>query len=312
MKSRLRWREIPGPCLKLGKIRISLFAACSSLAGFILAAPRLNLGFLVPWAGVLTLACGASALNQFQERAIDGKMDRTRQRPLPSHLVPPALALIFSGLLMFSGGWILSRAGAVAVILGLCAVAWYNGVYTQLKKISAFAAVPGALTGAFPPAIGWACGGGNLTDQRLWALALFFFMWQVPHFWTIALDRSREYRAAGLPTLSDIFSEKQIRRIVFHWILGTAACSLLICFCGTVHSFIAKCGFLGVSSWLIYAGFSFRQFRERAGSTLFRKMNYFLLAVLLLFVLDWLSAVLPLQPKYVSAIMAPAGWQLPP
>jgi len=308
MKSRLQWSEIPGPWLKLCKIRISLLAACSSLAGFILAAPRLSLGFLVPWAGVLTLACGASALNQYQERDVDGKMERTKQRPLPSNRVPPVWALIFSGLLMFSGFWILSKAGAVAVILGSCAVAWYNGVYTQLKKISAFAAVPGALTGAFPPAIGWACGGGNLTDQRLWALALFFFMWQVPHFWTIAFDRSREYRAAGLPTLSDSFSETQIRRVVFHWILGTAACSLLLCFCGPVHSSIARCALLAISSWLIYAGFSFRQFRERTGSTLFRKMNHFMLAVLLLLFLDWLLAVLPLQPKYLSAIMALARW----
>jgi protoheme IX farnesyltransferase len=308
MKSRFRWREIPGACLKLGKIRISLFAACSSLAGFILASPRLNLGFLVPWAGVLTLACGASALNQYQEKDVDGKMERTKQRPLPSNQVPPAWALIFSGLLIFSGCWILSRAGAVALILGLCAVAWYNGVYTQLKKISAFAAVPGALTGAFPPAIGWACGGGNLTDQRLWAMALFFFMWQVPHFWTIAFDRSREYREAGLPTLSDIFSEKQIRRIVFQWILGTAACSLLICFCSAVYSSITRCALLAISSWLIYAGFSFRQFKERAGLTLFRKMNHYMLAFLLLLFVDWLSAVLPLQPKYLSAIMALACW----
>jgi heme o synthase len=310
MKNLVRWREILGPWLKLCKIRISLFAACSSLVGFILAAQRLSPRLVIPWAGILILACGASALNQYQERDVDGKMDRTKQRPLPTNRVPPAWALVFSGLLMFWGCWILSRGGAVAVILGFCAVAWYNGVYTQLKKISAFAAVPGALTGAIPPAIGWACGGGQLTDQRLWAVALFFFMWQVPHFWTIAFDRSREYRTAGLPTLSDSFSETQIRRIVFHWILGTAACSLLLCFCGAVHSFITRCALLAVSSWLIYAGFSFRQFRERTGLTLFRQMNHFMLAVLLLLFLDRFATVLTLQSKYLSAVMALARWQL--
>ncbi|MGZ7065747.1 MAG: UbiA family prenyltransferase, partial [Candidatus Aminicenantales bacterium] len=214
--------------LALCRPGVSLLAACSALAGCLLAPEGVSARFLVPWAGVLVLACGAGALNQVQERETDARMERTKGRPIPTGRIAPARALAFSLLLLLLGMSILAAGGRTAVFLGVLAVAWYNGVYTRLKAISAFAAIPGALTGAFPPAIGWACGGGSLADFRLYALCLILFAWQVPHFWLVVMDRGREYREAGLPGLTEFFTGVQIRRLVSFWILGTAACSLLL------------------------------------------------------------------------------------
>ncbi len=292
-RTRWKWKEIPSQYLKLCKIRISLLSACSALPGYILAGSGIKGGLLIPWAGVLILACGACALNQYQERGIDLRMARTSQRPIPSGSIQPLQALVFSLLLMGIGFWILAMSGSVAPILGLSAVAWYNGVYTYLKRISPFAAVPGALTGALPPAIGWACGGGHFADVRLYALCLFFFMWQVPHFWLLLLGRGGEYKETGLLTLADLFSEGQLRRIVSQWIFGTAACSLLISLYGPVQASFTGYALLGVSLWLGYQGMRFRRKSGPASLVLFRKMNHYMLVVLLLLSLDWLPVRFP-------------------
>jgi hypothetical protein len=86
-------------------------------------------------------------------------------------------------------------------------VLWYNGVYTFLKRKSPFAAIPGAVIGAIPPAIGWICGKGALSfDPQILALSFFFFIWQVPHFWLLLLNFGRDYEKAGFPSLTRIFN----------------------------------------------------------------------------------------------------------
>jgi protoheme IX farnesyltransferase len=133
------------------------------------------------------------------------------------------MGLIFSGsLILFCG------TGPVTLALGLFAVLWYNGVYTYLKRKTAFATIPGALIGVIPPALGWVSGGGSILDSRLWGISFFFFIWQVPHFWLLFLNFSRDYERAGLPSLTKIFSPEQLRRIIFFWILSTAVSSLII------------------------------------------------------------------------------------
>jgi protoheme IX farnesyltransferase len=104
----------------------------------------------------------------------------------------------------------------------------YNGFYTPLKKYTAFAVVPGSLVGALPPYIGWLAAGGELTDTSILLVAIFFFIGQIPHFWLLLLMFGKEYSFVGYPSLTDIFSENQIKRLSYTWILSTLASALLI------------------------------------------------------------------------------------
>jgi protoheme IX farnesyltransferase len=162
---------------------IALFAALSAVTGMILAAGRLSPAMGVLSLGVFFLACGASALNQFQEIDFDRLMARTRARPLPSGRLSPRWGITCSLILILSGLLLLSFASWRASLLGAAALVWYNGFYTPLKKKTPFAVIPGALIGAIPPFLGWVVGGGDWRSPRILALAFFFFLWQVPHFW---------------------------------------------------------------------------------------------------------------------------------
>ena len=180
----------------------------------------------------------------------------------------------------------------MALGLGLFAVAWYNGFYTHLKRKTALAAVPGALIGAVPPALGWVCGKGDLFDSRIWAIAFFFFIWQVPHFWLLFLDFAEDYERAGLPSLKGIFSTGQLRRIVFLWILSTGVSSLSIPLFGFVNSYPALLLLLLGSFWIIWNGMDFLRIYSDGVSlkTVFKRLNAYAFAVILLLSLDVISS----------------------
>ena len=272
--------------LELCKPGLSLLVASAAVAGYLTASPRWSDDLIWTWSGVLILAAGAAALNQYQDRRVDARMERTRGRPLPSGGIPPSRALGFSLLLLAAGLMILSLGGSRPVILGAAAAAWYNGVYTPLKKISPFAAVPGALSGALAPAVGWAFAGGRLDDPRIAALALLLFVWQIPHFWLVAIARAGEYRAAGVPNVLDVVSESQARRIVAHWVLATAVGTVIIAGWGTFQIPLTRWGVLATSLWLAGRALGFRASAVRQESSLFRTMNLHMLAVLALICLD--------------------------
>ncbi|MDA8085076.1 MAG: protoheme IX farnesyltransferase [Nitrospiraceae bacterium] len=224
-----------GAVAGLFKIRVSAFTALSSVTGLLLEngnggnaghSPSRLAGLA---AGVLLLASGASALNQFQEAGTDARMPRTRTRPIPSGLIRPAHALLLSLMLMQAGSIILFVFGGVMpAALGGLAVLWYNLVYTPLKKITPFAVIPGALAGAIAPAIGWVYNGGSLSDPKALIVCFFFYIWQIPHFWLFLLKYGEEYEKAGLPSITSVFSSRQLRRVIFVWDACTAASAMLL------------------------------------------------------------------------------------
>ena len=280
-------REKARICLCLCKARISLFSSLSAAMGFFLVADPTWEMFPALFAGVFLLSCGACALNQYLERDSDARMTRTSRRPIPSGKIRPGRALGLSLLLILSGEGLLLFTGNTAVpLLGFFAVCWYNVLYTGLKKVSAFAVVPGALVGAIPPVMGWAAGGGTLSDPRLAALAFFFFMWQVPHFWLHLLTYGKEYTEAGIPSLTDAFSRDQMERLTFQWLSATAIGALLLGLSGLLQSPFAKAGLLAVSLWLVSGGIFLMLRHEANHALLFRRANTFMLAVMVLTVID--------------------------
>jgi protoheme IX farnesyltransferase len=260
-------RTDPKIFLELGKARISLLATITTVAGYVLAAGAL--GWTLAWVtiGVFLLASGASGFNHIQERDIDALMKRTEGRPLPSRRMTLTGAIAVSvGCVVAGALVVIYGAGVTAAVLGLTAVGWYNGVYTPLKRVTAFAAVPGGVVGAIPPVIGWVAGGGALFDPRIASVAFFFFMWQVPHFWLLLLfSCGTDYERAGLPSLTRTFSVAQISRITFMWILGTVTASVLIPLFGLVHEPWLIAGFFIAGAWLVWRSLKILRAEEGAG-----------------------------------------------
>ena len=221
--------------VEFGKARIALPIALSAFTGYLLAKGSLDTGFLFPFLGVFFLACGSMAMNQVQEQKIDSMMDRTKKRPLPSGRASVQMILIYS-LICFMAGLLFLSPSPIALLLGAFTAIYYNLVYTPLKRITAFAAVPGAIVGALPPMVGWASANADLADHRIWLLASFFFMGQIPHFWLLLLMYGKDYEKAGLPSLTKILTESQIRRLTFSWILWTGAVACFLAFLGVLKS----------------------------------------------------------------------------
>lgn len=272
----------------LCRLPISFFAACSALTGYILTPDRDRSTIVLLTAGVFLLASGASALNQHQERHIDGLMQRTRRRPLPLGIIAPGNAMTFAAGLMAFGAALLAMIDPVVSALGAFAVLWYNGLYTPLKQRTAFAAVPGALVGAIPPVMGWTAGQGNMTDLKLLALAMLFVLWQIPHFWLLLLGDRDEYALAGLPSMTRVFPRERLAGIVIVWTASAGVASLVLPFYGIAASPLALVLLVALALWTTVS--ALRLLRADAGAaaarSAFRNINIFLAVIMVLIALD--------------------------
>ncbi len=278
--------------LGLCKATISLFASLSAAVGLLLANDRAGAVLPVLIMGVFLMACGACALNHYQERTTDALMPRTAGRPIPSGRIGPVDACRFSLVLIGAGAALLLSTGALtAALLGLAAILWYNGLYTWLKARNAFAAIPGALVGAIPPAIGWTAGGGSF-DARLAALCFFFFMWQVPHFLIHQRTYGKEYAEIHLPSLTSVFTVAQLDRLTFQWLLATAVSLQLVIFFGLIQSSLVHLALLAASLWFAARGMALIRRRAPDYTGIFMSTNYFILAAMLLIVADRLPRCL--------------------
>ncbi|MBX3044582.1 MAG: protoheme IX farnesyltransferase [Candidatus Kapabacteria bacterium] len=234
---------------ELSKVRITFFVAISGLVGYILAGNGLDWNIVPILAGIFILSCGSAALNHYQEIDTDSMMVRTKNRPLPTRKITSAFALITVIAMSLSGlALIWYFSNFTAFLLGIGALISYNAIYTPLKRVSAFAIMPGAIVGAMPPAIGWAAAGGMITDPKLFALGMFFFVWQIPHFWFLLLMYDVDYRRAGFPTLSKYFNSTQLKRITYVWVVALAASCMLIPLFGLTHNLLTNL-------LLLFAGF---------------------------------------------------------
>jgi heme o synthase len=288
---RYSFRESALDILCLCKIKIAIFAAMSAAAGLFLTTTPSGPLLALLITGVLFMAAGAAALNQYQERKTDALMSRTKDRPLPSGRIMPGSALFLSLFLIFSGFVVLLFTGTPeASLLGLVTVFWYNGFYTWLKTSSGFAAIPGALTGTIPPAIGWVAGGGNIFAPRLTAICFFFFMWQVLHFFVHIRVCGSQYQEAGLPSISSIFTRDQLDRLSLHWLCATVVSTQFIVLFGVIRLHFLHTAVMASSTWLILQGINFVRKSRNIHAGIFRKINYYMLLIMLLMILDGLSS----------------------
>lgn len=216
------------PWLELLKLRITVASTVTTIVGYVMARGRFDLGLVFVAGGIFLQACGAAALNQIQDAKVDARMPRTAGRPLPSGRISRRAALVYVAGLLAAGTGLSWFVSPPAAWLGLGAAVVYNGIYTPLKRVTPFAALPGALIGALPPVAGWAAAGGYLSDPVIQVVAFFFFLWQIPHFWLLLLFYERDYLAGGMPSLFDRFDRRQVTRLTFLWIAAVAVAALLM------------------------------------------------------------------------------------
>ena len=215
--------------LKLGKFTISIPVALTGFLGYFMINPSFDLPAFYTIAGIFLLSSASAALNQVQERHTDALMARTAQRPLPSGQITLSGAILFSVLCAITGSILLLLTGyPLAAAIGIFTLCWYNLVYTPLKRLTAFAVLPGALIGALPPLIGWTAAGGNPLDMEILAVAFLLFVGQMPHYWLLLIKIGDEFHQAGMPVITSLFDQRQIRNLSFVWIAATGVCVLML------------------------------------------------------------------------------------
>ncbi len=262
--------------LQLTRPRLSALVAASALAGC-LSGPRPPgaAGLAALTFGVLLLAAGCSALNQFQERSTDALMRRTCNRPLPSGRLSPGTGLLAALLMLATGlGALAAAQGTAVALLGLFAACWYNGVYTNLKKHSRFAVLPGALCGVIPPLMGWVAAGGDPADHRIVVFSGLLFLWQIPHFWLFTLRHREDFCRAGLPTVFDAFSGVQVLRIALAWSLALATGAWLLLSLGILYSPASRLLAAAIILWLTLR--TLTGLRRKAPEQMFGTLNLFM------------------------------------
>ena len=170
---------------------------------------------LIGWVtlGGYLMAGGANAINMWFDRDIDDRMVRTRLRPIPSGRMPAAAALLFGitlGVAAFTLFWIF--VNPLSAWLALSGLLFYVLVYTMwLKRSSPQNIVIGGAAGAFPPLVGWAAMTNSVDLGALYLFAIIFY-WTPPHFWALALNKQRDYGAAGVPMMPNVHGVDETKR----------------------------------------------------------------------------------------------------
>ena len=187
---------------ELTKFRLSLLVSFSAIFGFILASDNIIFFDLLVLGISGYFVTAASVINnQIIEKDLDSKMDRTKDRPLPTNRISKRNSLITSVFFMVIGLTIMTLYfNMVAGLLSLVSLFLYTFIYTPLKRIGPIAVFVGAIPGALPPLIGWVAFSGEITMEAIIIFSIQF-IWQFPHFWAIAWIYHDDYKKVGFKLL---------------------------------------------------------------------------------------------------------------
>ena len=215
---------------ELTKPEINFLIAITTAAGFWMgiaaALPHFSwTPFLHTLLGTMLVASGAATLNQLIELRYDKLMRRTARRPLASGRIAPSHALWFGvSLSLFGVVYLAISTNTLASLLAALTLLSYLLLYTPLKRITPLCTLVGAFPGAAPPLIGWAAARGRL-DPTAWVLFAIVFLWQFPHFISIAWMYREDYARAGYLVLP---SEESRNRFVIWQSVVAPAVLLLV------------------------------------------------------------------------------------
>lgn len=278
--------------VELTKPRIASLVTVTAAVGFVLgSSAAVDLaGLAAALIGTALAAGGAGALNQVVERDVDARMRRTSDRPVPAGRVDPNTGLAY-GLMLAALGLTILWFGANpwTSILGLITILLYIGVYTPLKKVTALNTLVGAVPGAIPPVMGWVASRGSL-DWGAAALFSILFLWQLPHFLSIAWMYREDYARGGLKMLpTQDASGRMTGRVAASYGLALVPVSLAPTVLGLAGGlYFTGAMVLGVAFFGFAAALAVRRDRIRARRLLLASVTY-LPALLALLVVDRVS-----------------------
>lgn len=279
--------------VELTKPKIAAMALVTVAVGYFLgAAPSPSLGILLhTLIGAGLVAAGGSALNCWLERGADSRMNRTRNRPLPGGRMTGAEAFSFGLTLTVVG--VIYLAFAVphpgAAIAAAATALLYVAVYTPLKRLTAWNTVVGAVPGALPPVIGWCAARDTLSPDAL-ALFAILFVWQLPHFFSIAFLHRHDYARGGMKMLPCV------ERADGYWTgIATVATAGLLIIAAASSFVFGSAGWLFLSGsvmlgvWFLARCVRFALVRnDRTARSVLRGSLVYLAGVMALLVVDWM------------------------
>lgn len=271
--------------LSLTKFNLSFTVSLSLLFGFVLAKNSIDADLLYPFLAVLLLALGVSSLNQVQEHKEDALMPRTKNRPIASQRISVTMGLVISLFLILAGFvFIFQSLELIGILIFAGVIIIYNDFYTTAKKTTVYAAVYGAILGVIPPLIGWLSAKETLVTPQFIALALFYFIWQIPHFWLLNLKYYKEYEKANFPTITKKFGVESLERITFIWLLLTIISGLFLVLVFYKSSLIITLLLIVLHAYTLYVIFKFR-FTHNYLFT-FININCYMLALMILLMVN--------------------------
>lgn len=269
--------------LVLTKPRVTQLAVFCAVIGMYLATPELpDLGLvLAATVGIWLLAAAAFAMNCLIEQQVDARMLRTAQRATATGSISTAQVLGFSGVLGATGMVVLYQwVNPLTMWLTFATFVGYAVIYTIiLKPRTPQNIVIGGLSGAMPPALGWAAVADAVPGEA-WLLVLIIFIWTPPHFWALALYRTKDYANSGLPMLPITHGEKFTRLHILLYSIALLATTLLPYIVG-----MSGLLYLGtaVALGLIFVGYAFKLYRVYSDELARKLFRFSILYLSLLF-----------------------------
>ncbi len=259
-------------------------AVFCAVIGMFLATPGLPDWRVVVAAtvGIWLLAGAAFAVNCLVERSIDAKMARTARRPLARGEITATQTLLFSSLIGGAGMWVLyNLVNPLTMWLTFATFVGYAVIYTMLlKPATPQNIVIGGLSGAMPPALGWAAIANDVPMQA-WILVLIIFVWTPPHFWALALYRRDDYAKSGLPMLPITHGMKFTQFQIFLYTIALIATTMLpyaVHMSGLIY--LASAAVLGA----VFLWYSWRIYRHYTDLVARKAFAYSIIYLSLLFV----------------------------
>jgi len=271
------------------KFVLSFAVSLSALFAYIMAKGEIGLDMFLATFSVLLVAMGVSTLNQVQEYREDSKMERTKNRPIASGRMSPRTGVVIAVVLILTSfALIYSLLGLTGINFFAFAFLWYNLMYTPLKKRSALAVVPGALLGVIPPAIGWLVAGHTLFELEFITVAVYYFIWQVPHFWLLVMLFHGDYKDGGYPTAMRLFGEGTLQRLTFVWLMLTIQAGVFMVYTFNVYSNITIVLSIALGIWAFLTAIKLlkKEFKLTDARAIFWKINAAFLGIIILLSID--------------------------